>query len=429
MIKVQALTIVTTMLLTLGVGISFAEVESNAARVSEANYTGPTGNQEVIDFFEVHEAEVRSVFRQLSSYSGVDIVVGKDVEGTVSLAVSNKTWLEIMWIVCRMNNLAAITEENYIYILSAGEYNQRRIGSAEAVEMTQSAGPLKREIIRLQFTTAQEMLGPVETFLSPRGRATVSEHNNALVLFDTEKNLLDIREMVSEMDIPATQVSISCKIVEVSSGVVQRMGIHWNITDPEFNVTASHLSPENVIPDQAVNRVTYGVLTPERFGATLEYLFEDNQGEIVAQPQITTMNNKEARIFMGQQIPLKMRDEAGNTVIQMVNAGTALTVTPHVAGDGKIMMSLQPRKESYYLLADGNPVINEQSANTNVMVRNGETVVIAGLTSNESRNTEAGIPVLKNIPILGALFKRSTKTVENNDLVIFVTPHIINADL
>ena len=434
MTKVRLFTLTAVALLTFGVVFSQDDNPPGAYVMGETEetYRGPMGNERPIDFFEVHNAEIRSVFRQLSSYSGVDIVVGEDVKGAVSLSVSNKTWLEILWIVCRVSNLAAVSEENYIYILSSDEYGKRMAGSAAAIEFTQTASPLRREIIRLNFTTAMEMEPTVEALLSARGKVTMAGHTNALVLHDTEENIRQIRKMIEDLDRPVPQVSISCKIIEVSAGVVQKMGVHWGVTDPQYNVTASHLDPSHtsIITDPPINRITYGMLTPERLGVTLEYLFEDHQGEVVAQPQITTLDNKEARIFMGQQIPIRMLDEAGNTVIQMVNAGTALVVTPHVSGDGKkIMLSLEPRKESYYVDAGGLPVINEQSAKTSVMVNNGETVVIAGLTSNESRNVEAGIPFLKNIPILGHLFKRSAKSVEKQDLIIFVTPHIIHPDM
>ena len=163
--------------------------------------------------------------------------------------------------------------------------------------------------------------------------------------------------------------------------------------------------------------------------AALEFLYGDNKGEIVAQPQITTIDNKEARIFMGQQIPVKYLDEAGNTVVQMINAGTELIVKPHISGEGRILLELSPKKESYVRQSDGTPVINQQSATTSVVVNNGETVVIAGLTSNEFTEVESGIPILKDIPLLGNLFKRSDKNREKKDLIIFVTPFIINHGL
>ncbi|KMQ51618.1 Type IV pilus biogenesis protein PilQ [Chitinispirillum alkaliphilum] len=428
MIKVR----LSMFLFTVLLGVNSVYSWNRTDEVYTADNAAYTANQSVdpvIDLFEVHKAEIRSVFRQLSDHSGMDIVVGNEVTGSVSMSVTRKTWREILAIVCRVHNLTPIVENNYIYIITQEEFQRRKVGSAAAMEASEIASPLVREIIRLRFTTASNMYEVVNSLLSSRGKATVSDHSNAIIIFDTEENIRQVRQVVSDLDVQSPQVSITCKIIEVTTGMVQKMGIHWGVTEPSYNVTAEHLSADNVIADQAINRVTYGILTPDRLRVALEYLYEDNDAEVVAQPQITTLDNKQARVFMGQQIPVRMRDEAGNTVIQMVNAGTELVVTPHVSGDDMIMLSLNPKKESYNLLADGLPVINEQSAATNVFVRNGETVVIAGLTSNEQRTVETGIPVLKNIPLIGALFKRSIKNVDNRDLIIFVTPKIIPTDI
>jgi type IV pilus assembly protein PilQ len=214
------------------------------------------------------------------------------------------------------------------------------------------------------------------------------------------------------------------------------MGVDWGVTftTSNGNVALSggqflnSAAPGLPIHGRTDGHSAFGVLTPDRFSAALNYLFDDNKAEIVAQPQITTLNNKEAKIFMGKQIPIQTQDEAGNTVTQMVNAGTQLTVTPYVSGDGKIMLALNVSKESY----EGSvaaPIIITQSAETNILVNNGETVVIAGLTHNEKQEGERGIPILKDIPILGNLFKMSNKSTVKNDLVIFVTPNIIHSGL
>jgi type IV pilus assembly protein PilQ len=265
----------------------------------------------------------------------------------------------------------------------------------------------------------------IQTLLSLRGKITIVERNNALIIYDTDEIIAQVRKMIKELDVETPQISISCKIIEVSSGAIQRIGVHWGYMDGSTGVLAQHVPEKIGIVSGALERVSYGILNQNNFTATLEYLFTDNKGEIVAQPQVTTMDNKSARIFMGQQIPVKYLDEAGNTVVKMIDAGTELVVKPHISGDGRILMELNPKKESY-TLQEGIPVINEQSASTNVAVNNGETVVIAGLTSNESINGESGIPVLKDIPLIGNLFKKASKTVDKKDLIIFVTPHIVD---
>ncbi len=400
-----------------------------AASAADADLQGRGG---VIDHYEVHNAKIASVCTQLSAFSGIDIIVNEKVTGTVSLSVSNKTWKQILEIVCRINNLTISNEGSYIYLLSNEEQNKRIVDNATNVQAAQELGPLKREVIKINHTPAGEIEKSIQTLLSSRGKLTVVAHTNALIVYDTEENINQIRRMITQLDVETAQISISCKIIEVSSGVVQRLGIHWGYTDRQEGVEVEHLPKPAAAGDivaGALERISYGILNQQNLTAALEYLYGDNKGEIVAQPQITTIDNKEAKIFMGQQIPVKYLDEAGNTVVKMINAGTELIVKPHISGEGRILLELSPKKESYVRQADGTPVINEQSATTNVVVSNGETVVIAGLTSNELSTIEEGIPILKDIPLLGHLFKRSDKSREKKDLIIFVTPYIINSGL
>lgn len=416
-----------TLLVRIAIASSICLYSFNV-NASNINSSSRKHNEKKIDLFEVHNADIQSVFKQLSAFSGIDIITGESVKGTVSLSVSNKNWREILTILCRINNLAAVDEGTYFYILPAQELNKTQQNEQATSQTLVEAANLKREIVRIMHIPASEMKTSIEELLSSGGKITVVEHTNALIIYDTEENVAQIKSMISQLDIETAQISISCKIIEVSSGAIQRMGVHWGYTDASNKVEGLHITEKSNFISGAMERISYGVISPDKLNVTLEYLFNDNKGEIVAQPQITTLDNKEARIFMGQQVPVKYLDEAGNTVVKMVNAGTELTVKPHISGNGRILMELSPRKESY-TLQDGVPIINEQSASTNVVVSNGETVVIAGLTSNETQKIESGIPVLKNIPLLGNLFKRSEKSSEKKDLVIFVTPFIIQQGL
>ncbi|MBD3322668.1 MAG: type IV pilus secretin PilQ [Chitinivibrionales bacterium] len=383
----------------------------------------------VIAEWKWHNADVRSVFKQLSTISGVDIVMADDVTGKISLTVTNKTWKDVFSIICKIRNLAAIKEDGYLYVLSQDEYQKQRLAEASNAQAAEQVAPLTREVVRLDNMTAEEMATSAQELLSSRGKITVVNHNNSLIVYDTEENIRQIAQMIEKLDVETEQISISAKIIEVSSGAMQNMGIQWGAFGDAggTEISAEHLPGENLIVN-ALDRLTYGVISQDRLAVTLEYLFEDNRGEIVAQPQITTVDNKEARLFMGQQVPVRYLDEAGNTVIRMIDAGTELIVTPHVTGEGRVLLSLVPKKKSYEATNQG-PIINEQSASTNVVVNDGETVVIAGLTSNEQQESEGGIPVLKDIPLIGNLFKRSQKTNSKKDLIIFVTPYIIQKNI
>ncbi|MBD3345743.1 MAG: hypothetical protein GF401_11840 [Chitinivibrionales bacterium] len=406
----------------------FAQESEESFYVNEAGIRAETGDRVIADW-KWHNADVRSVFKQLSTISGVDIVLSDDVTGKVSLSVTNKTWKDVFHIICRIRELAAEKEEGYIYVLPQDIYQKKRLEKASNAQAVEQLAPLTREVIRLDNMTAEEMAESVEQLLSERGKITVVRHNNSLIAYDTQENIRQMIRMIEQLDVETEQISISAKIIEVSSGAMQNIGIQWGAFGElgGKQVSAEHLPGDNILAN-ALDRLTYGVLSRDRLSVTLEYLFEDNNGEIVAQPQITTVDNKEARLFMGQQVPVRYLDEAGNTVIRMIDAGTELIVTPHVTGEGRVLLSLEPKKKSYEATSQG-PVINEQSATTNVVVNDGETVVIAGLTSNEVLETEAGIPVLKEIPLIGNLFKRSRKQNGKKDLIIFVTPHIIQKNI
>jgi type IV pilus assembly protein PilQ len=428
----------------LAVSVTFAQQPPGGRSAPAAVRYNQSGDR-IVDYFDVHAADIRSVLRQLSACSGVDIIAGDAVKATVSVAVSNKSWREILAIICMVHNLTVVEERSFVYVLSSEEAAKRGLtrsmmpdGTSQlsgAPLLPEADAPLIREVVPLKFTTATEMLPVLTPFLTQRGKLTAVQHTNSLLVVDTDDNIKELRAIVKQVDIQTPQISISCKIIDVSTGVVQRMGVYWGTegtaNNGRFNGGAKQggqlptFGEEGSVAMGATHRL-WGIIPEARLDAALEFLFEDNKGEVVAQPQITTLNNKEARVFMGQQISILKQDESGNTVTEMIDAGTELIVTPYVAGDGKIMLSLYPKKKSYEPGPDQSVIINEQSAETNVLVNNGETVVIAGLTSNEKRDTEAGIPILKSIPIIGNLFKRSNKTRDKRDLIIFVTPHIIH---
>ncbi len=404
--------------------ILISGTECTAQELIETSAKG----EKVIDFFDVYNADLRSVFKQLSEYSGVDIVAAENVKGTVSLSVTKKTWLEILTIVCRISNLTLTNEGNYVYVLNTDDYMKRQTSDAASLDASQNLAPLHREIIKINHSPVNEIKESIQGLLSAKGKVTSVESNNSLIIYDTEQNIDQIRKMISVFDIETAQISISCKIIEVSSGAAQRLGIHWGTVNRNAGVTVEHLPSNQSIIAGALEKVSYGIINQDNLNVALEYLFSDAKGEVVAQPQITTLDNKEAKIFMGQQIPFSQLDKSGNTVVTYLHAGTQLIVKPHLSGEGRILLQLNPKKESYQL-QQGIPVVSEQSAETNVVVNNGETVVIAGLTSNEKIEEEAGIPFLKSIPFFGHLFKTTNKSLDKKDLIIFVTPHIIQKDM
>jgi type II secretory pathway component HofQ len=390
-----------------------------------------------IERFSVNNADLRAVFKQLSEFSGYDIVLGDKVAGTVTLNVTNKTWREILGIICKIDNLTAIREPSYIYVVPSEDFRKQQLSDASMNQAEEALEELKREVIKCNNAKAEEMKNSIQSLLSTRGKITVVERNNALIVYDTKDNIAQIRKTIQELDVETDQVFISCKIIEVNSGVLKDLAIGWGYFSQIAGtaVSATHMPGAAVAGE--LERLTFGILSQDKLASSLSFLFQNNKAEVVAQPQITTLDNKEATVFLGSQIPiLTVTPQAsnGNTqfvglapTVTMVDAGTNLIVTPHVTSDKRIMLALSSTRSSYTLSGTGtNPIINKQSASTNVVVSDGETVVIAGLTSNENQSLEEGIPFLKDIPLIGNLFKHTKKTINKSDLMVFVTPHIIS---
>ncbi len=374
--------------------------------------------------WEWSDASLEAVFTHISAISGVDVVMDPDLEGRVTLKLRDKTWQEVFKIVCKTQDLHYDIEDEYIYVMTEKAFITKQVEKSQSERNLESVEELEKIIVKLKNTTATEMQAPVQGLLSDRGKVTIVEHTNSLIIDELGKNVDKIVMMIDSLDKELIQVSISTKIVEVSSDNKQEMGIQWSFFDQSTGAAVSHL-PGATGVSGALEQITYGILDQKGFSFTLDFLLGESESEVVAEPQITTTVNKEAHIFMGSRVPISSLDYAGNQTITMIDAGTELTVTPRITSDGRVKMELNPIKKSYSLNSNGDPVIHEQGAETEVVVRDGETVVIAGLSSDDKQHSEGGIPFLKDIPILGYLFKTEKNSNEKKDLVIFVTPHIV----
>ena len=269
-------------------------------------------------------------------------------------------------------------------------------------------------------------------------------------------------DLIGVLDKETQQVKISAQLLEVESGFLREIGVDWRIVNQNFNsdsppkmVNGQPSPDEPAIPPlftenpdrqnraneegsiggtSQVSSAKIGQFSisklakigKENFnvGAVLATVESSNKGKIIAHPEVTTLDNVEAYIQMGQKIPIKQFDPSGNTIITFYDVGTKLRVTPHVTSENRILLHLVPERSSYQFDPNG-VIINTQNAETNVVVENGETAVIGGLTNQEINTLKVGLPLLKDIPVLGFLFGYNKRQVVTRDLVIFVTPTIV----
>jgi type IV pilus secretin PilQ/predicted competence protein len=280
---------------------------------------------------------------------------------------------------------------------------------------------------------------------SNRGRITVVERTNSIIVYDTDSRIEQMDNALSELDVETLQIMITAKLVVVNSELARELGVDWTATMGSTALTpgtagtpngsgagdtrtsaAIRSFPNGASPavSGASTAITTSVLD-NHLQLAISNLMGDASTEVLASPQVSTLDNTEAQVFMGDKVSIRVIDDSGESSTQLVETGIKLTVTPHVSGDNRILLDLHPENNSYDYDSKGEIVISTQEAKTKVVVADGETVVIGGLTRNETQESESGIPFLKDIPLFGNLFKFSRKSVVKKDLVIFVTPRII----
>jgi type IV pilus assembly protein PilQ len=378
--------------------------------------------------------------------AGVDIRVAPDVKGKTSLKVTKKTWQETLDIICEINELTWVIQDKYITIQRLSSYQAKQKKLADEEKQLEDAAPLVRKNFQIHHAKAEELVKVLESMKSGRGRITTVERTNSIIVYDTENKIDQMTNALNELDVETLQIMITAKLVVVNSNLARELGVDWTATMGSASLTPGVAGPAtgsqagSTRTSAAINSFPNNGVTPAVSGAStaitasvldnnlqiaISNLMGDASTEVLASPQVCTLDNTEARVFMGDKVSIRVIDDSGESSTQLVETGIKLTVTPHVSGDNRILLDLHPENNSYDYDSKGQIVISTQEAETKVVVADGETVVIGGLTRNETQESESGIPFLKDIPLLGNLFKYSRKAVIKKDLVIFVTPRII----
>ncbi len=416
---------------------------------------GDQGSPRIIKTLILTQADIRSVLMYLSSYGGVNIVASPSVEGNITVHLSNVTWRDALDIILQTYNLVGVDSDNYIRVVKAADYYAEKAAQEKSLADRESTKPLETKIVTVKYNVATELKTAVKGLLSTRGTVDVDPRTNSLIIRDLTENLGKLETLIGTLDKETQQVKISAQLLEVESGFLREIGVDWRIVnqagDNEVPMTGTDPSIPPLFPDNPDRQVfselegrtdgsgqisgaKIGQFSISRLkkigdqtyniGAVLATVESSNKGKIIAHPEVTTLDNVEAYIQMGQKIPIKQFDPSGNTIITFYDVGTKLRVTPHVTSENRILLHLVPERSSYQFDPNG-VIINTQNAETNVVVENGETAVIGGLTNQEIISLKVGLPFLKDIPVVGFLFGYTKKQVTTRDLVIFVTPTIV----
>ncbi len=423
------------------------------------------------------DIETRAVLQLLAETSGRNIVVSDTVQGNVTLRLRNVPWDQALDIVMTTKGLDMRQNGNVIIVAPAEEIAARETADLEAKAAIAELEPMYSEFLQVNYAKASSLADLIiaeggNTMLSERGSIAVDERTNTLLVHDTAERLQNIRRMVQTLDIPIKQVLIESRIVVVNDDFSRDLGVRLGVTayeenstdgvtvisgtgfgtDTMINSTLENLADPangtifpielptlnnrynvNVPISDAAGRFSLAVLeTDYLVDLELTALQAEGRGEIVSTPRVITANQKEAIIEQGVEIPYQQSASSGATTIQFKKAVLSLTVTPQITPDDNIIMDLRVHKDSVGdIISTGGlggtvPSIDTRAVTTQVLVGDGQTVVLGGIYETERRETINKVPVLGDIPFAGALF-RSTQRLDNKaELLIFVTPRILD---
>jgi type IV pilus assembly protein PilQ len=446
-----------------------------------------TGDRLSLNFQDI---EVRAVLQLLADFTGLNLVASDTVTGNVTLRLKNVPWDQALDIILKAKGLTMRQKGNVIMVGPTEEVMAREEKELEASRKFEELAPLRTEYIQInyakaadiaklletrQITTGQAManLGQttgkataekeqaeVKGLLSSRGSVTADERTNTLLVLETAEKLEEIRQLVARLDIPVRQVMIESRVVIATDNFARELGVRFGYNRLEVNEKTGNFNEiygaqrgtlkgenywgttiDDTVPlmvDLPAMNATSGInFLVGKIGSYLLQLEltamqEEGRGEIVANPRVITSDKQAALIEVGQRVPVVTPGTVDQpATVKYEDATLKLNVTPHITPDNRIIMGLKVSKDEAdaVLAVDGNPYINKRTVETNVLVDNGETVVLGGVFERSRFSNKDQVPWLGDLPILGNFFKNDSRQETNKELLIFVTPRILQEEL
>ncbi|MEZ8156642.1 type IV pilus secretin PilQ [Vibrio splendidus] len=405
---------------------------------------------------------VRNVLQLIADYNDFNLVVSDSVAGNLTLRLDGVPWQQVLDIILQVKGLDKRVDGNVILVAPKAELDLREQQALEKSRLEEELGELKSEIIKINFAKATDIADMIGgegavSMLSDRGSITIDERTNSLLIRELEENIAVIRGIIESLDIPVKQVQIEARIVTVTEGNLDELGVRWGVssTNGSFKVGGSiegnHPSQITPYDDNGGNsaiddflNVNLGATSPNassiafqvaKLGSDtlldleLSALQQESKAEIISSPRLITTNKKPAYIEQGTEIPYLESSSSGATSVAFKKAVLSLKVTPQITPDNRLVLDLsvtQDRPGQVVKTGTGEAVaIDTQRIGTQVLVNNGETVVLGGIFQHSVSSTVDKVPLLGDLPVLGALFRRSYENVGKSELLIFVTPKVV----
>jgi len=407
------------------------------------------------------DIEVRSVLQLIADFTGLNLVASDTVGGSITLRLQNVPWDQALDLILKTKGLDKRQIGNVLLVAPADEIAARERLELETTKQIAELAPVRLDIIQVNYAKAAEVVALVQAdqeLISSRGFISSDDRTNTISVRETTEKLNEIRRLVSTWDVPVRQVSIEARIVRAQTSVAESLGVRWggaSFGDNGNNSTVVGGSLEtvgSVMGAGAANStsVTFPGALAVDLGVSgdgassfavgfsggdflvdleLSALESDGKAEIVSQPRVVTADRQTASIKSGQEIPYQEASSSGATSTSFKEAVLSLEVTPQITPDDKIIMDLEVTQDSRGEETSSGPAINTNSVTTQVLVANGETIVLGGIFESTNTETTTKTPFLGDVPYLGRLFKRTQTTELRSELLIFITPKIIKNDL
>ncbi|MDP2276385.1 MAG: type IV pilus secretin PilQ [Archangium sp.] len=431
------------------------EVTEEGAPQQRRNYVGKRVS------FEFKDIDIHNLLRIIAEISKKNIVVADDVGGKITVRLRNVPWDQALDLVLRSKSLGKEEFGNIIRVAPLATLETEAKARAERRENLQKSTPLSVSLISVNYATASDMSARVKEVLSARGNVAVDARTNTLIVRDLPENMGKVRSLVASLDLQTPQVLIESRIVEASTTFRREVGIQWGgqglMSGVNGNPTGLVFPSSVAVTGGAVEGGSlgnpavsnYAVSLPVGAGAgsggalglafgsaggavalNLRLSALEAQGAVktISAPKVTTLDNATARISQGVSIPFSQVSAAGANT-QFFEARLSLEVTPHITQDASVLMNIRAENnqpDPGVRGSNGQPGIARKEAATNVLVKDGETTVIGGIYVRGGANSQSGLPILSKIPVLGFFFRNSTELETKNELLIFVTPRILN---
>ncbi|NVJ58970.1 MAG: type IV pilus secretin PilQ [Gammaproteobacteria bacterium] len=425
--------------------------EVERKRLQEPQYTGERMS------LTFQDITIRAVLQLIADIANVNMVTSDTVGGSITLQLTNVPWDQALDIILKTKGLDKRQNGNVLLIAPADEIAAREALELQAEQQVQQLAPLRSEFVQINYAKAKDLAGIISgektSFLSDRGSVSIDDRTNVLMIRETAAQLDEIRNLIRTLDIPVRQVMIESRIVVADDGVGSELGVRFGVhseANGELGVSGSIDSAQTFLdavnsgattaPGRELNVAlpvpsaagTIG-LTFARLGdglvldAELSALESENKSEVIASPKVVTANQREAYIEAGEEIPYQEAAGGGGgaTKVAFKKAVLSLKVTPQITPDDRIVLDLQVNQDTRGQAVGGIPSINTREVGTQVLVDNGETVVLGGIYQQRTNRDVTKVPLLGDIPGLGVLFRNTSVSESKSELLIFVTPKII----